>query len=136
MTNDQWQMSNKYPMPNGQSGRFDIYERCLGFAVKISAFVDKLPKRFSSIEYGKQLLRSSASIGANMQEADGALTKKDFINKVGIARREAKETNYWLQLLKYSKLADNTNIDYLLQESKEIKLILSSIINNTRRNMK
>jgi four helix bundle protein len=80
--------------------KFDIKERSLKFAVSVARFIDGLPKKQSAIEYGKQLMRSSASIGANLEEADGALSKKDFINKIGIARKESKESRYWLQLIK------------------------------------
>lgn len=71
-----------------------------------------------------------------MEEADGAVSKKDFLNKVGIARKEAKESNYWLKLIQNVVLISNQSVkvelDFLLQESNEIKLILSSIINKTK----
>jgi len=132
MTNDQFQMTNKLPITNAKHGKFDIYDRCMSFALRAAKLVDIIPRKPSLIEYGKQLIRSSASIGANMEEADGALTKKDFVNKVGIARREAKESNYWLKLIEQTIPNQFQELDILLRESKEIKLILSSIINKTR----
>lgn len=117
--------------------KFDIKERSLKFAARVARFIDGLPKKQSAIEYGKQLIRSSASVGANLEEADGALSKKDFVNKIGIARREAKETRYWLQLIKQVELATDIEVkrelDCLIGESEELKLILSSIINKTQR---
>ncbi len=74
--------------------KFDIYDRTLEFAVRVALFIDKLPKGIASVEYAKQLIRSSGSIGANMEEADGAVSRKDFVNKVGIARKEAKESGH------------------------------------------
>lgn len=119
--------------------RLDIHDRALMLAIKAAKLVDRLPNnKRSAYEYGKQLIRSSASIGSNMQEADGALSKRDFLNKLGIARKEAKETHYWLLLIK--EVINKTDPEYindlywLLNESREIKLILSKIIINTRAN--
>src|SRR3990167_2171281 len=83
-------------MPNR---KYDIYDRAFNFAVRVANFLETLPKRTVFIEYGRQLIKSSGSIGANINEADGALTKKDFVNKMGIARRETKESKHWLQLI-------------------------------------
>jgi len=70
-----------------------------------------------------------------MEEADGAVSRKDFVNKVGIARKEAKESGHWLRLIKkvgLVKLQDqHKEIDWLINEAKELVLILSSIINKT-----
>jgi len=140
MTNYQFPMPNKLPMTNIKLKKFDIKERTFQFAVKIAEFVNKLPKKQSLIEYSRQLIRASASIGANLEEADGALSKKDFINKMGISRREAKESRYWLALIKEVELVGNPEIkekvDWLINESMELKLILSSIINKTESNIK
>ncbi len=114
---------------------FNIRERSLEFAICIAKFVDCLPFKQSAVEFSKQLLRSSASIGANLEEADGALSKKDFLNKIGISRREAKETHYWLRLLNGANLINEQKKNeffILLKEAEELKLILSSIINKTK----
>lgn len=140
MTNYQFSMSNKLSMSNEQYKRFDIKERSLLFAARAARLIDKLPKKQSAIEYGKQLIRASASIGANLEEADGALSKKDFINKIGIARKEAKESRYWLQLIKHVELVGDIEtkkeLNWLIDESEELKLILSSIINKTKAKIK
>ena len=77
----------------------------------------------------KQLIRSGTSIGANMEEADGASSKNDFINKVTIARKEARETVYWLQLIKKAELVHHKDnllqLDDLINEAGEIKLELA-----------
>jgi len=70
MSNIKSQITNGFPISNGQSRKYDIYDRIFDFAVKTAIFIDKLPKRLSFMEYGRQLVRSSASIGANMEEAD------------------------------------------------------------------
>ena len=84
----------------------------------------------------KQLIRSGTSIGANMEEADGASSKNDFINKVTIARKEARETVYWLQLIKKAELVHHKDnllqLDDLINEAGEIKRVLSAIIIKAR----
>ena len=77
------------------SKKYDIYERAFDFAVRTNKLLEKLPKTTAFIEYSRQLIKASGSIGSNLAEADGALTKKDFINKVGIARRESRESRHW-----------------------------------------
>jgi len=125
-------MSNKCPMTNQR--KYDIKERSLAFAVRTAKLIDSFPRKITLLEYSKQLARACASIGANLEEADGALSKKDFLNKIGIARKEAKETRYWLQLIKQISTNNPADLDPLIKESEEIKLILSSIINNTKAN--
>ena len=113
-----------------------IQERALEYGVRILKFADKLPKTIAGNILAKQLIRSGTSIGANMEEADGAASKADFINKVAIARKEAKETRYWLQLILKAEMINNQNsikeLNTLLQEAHELMKILSSIINKTK----
>jgi len=78
---------------------YDLEERTLTFARNIRAFLQKLPKTIAHMEDGKQLLRSSGSIGANYIEANEALGRKDFLMKIKISRKEAKESRYWLNLI-------------------------------------
>ena len=115
-----------------------IQDRALDFGVRIVKFADKLPKSAAGSVLVKQLIRSGVSIGANMEEADGASSKADFINKVIIARKEARETAYWLQLIKRAALVHHeTNLkmlDELIVEVEEIKRVLSAIANKAREN--
>ena len=78
--------------------RYDLEERTFKFAKRVRILVSKLTKTISNIEDGKQAVRSSGSIGANYIEANEALSKKDFMMRIKICRKEAKETNYWLNL--------------------------------------
>ena len=123
-------------MPNKK--QFDIYNRVFDFAVKTVKFLDKLPKSTASFEYSKQLIRSSGSIGANLEEADGALSRKDFVNKLGIARKEAKESKHWLRLIESTSSIKGQDLkeemSWLIQENTEIMLILNSIITKTKEN--
>jgi len=114
----------------------EIQERTLEFGVRIIKFADKLPKSPAGGVIVKQLIRAGTSIGANMEEADGASSKKDFINKVIIARKEARETRYWLRLIEKAELIHNVNnkreLGKLIKESYELMKILSSIANKAR----
>lgn len=114
----------------------EIQERTLEFGVKIIKFADKLPKSPAGSVIVKQVIRSGTSVGANMEEADGASSKKDFINKVTIARKEARETRYWLRLVKKAELIHNVNnkqeLEGLIKESHELMKILSAIVNKAK----
>jgi four helix bundle protein len=109
---------------------FDLEERTLTFAKNVRTFVKKIPRTISNSEDGKQLVRSSGSIGANYIEANESLSKKDFQMRIKIARKEAKESQYWLKLIdtqENSVLIQEQN--HLLQEVLELKKILSAILN-------
>lgn len=114
----------------------EIQERSLGFGVRILKFADKLPKTAAGAVLAKQLIRSGTSIGANMEEADGASSKADFINKVTIARKETRETRYWLQLIYKAELIhhkfNQEELAALIQESHELMKVLSAIINKAK----
>lgn len=112
---------------------YDIHERIYKFIVRVITLVNKLPKTPSNLVIIAQLLRSATSMGANDQEADGTLTKKDFVSKFGIVRKENKETNFWLRLTSdtNSKEINKESLE-ILAEGKELVAIISSILNKTR----
>jgi four helix bundle protein len=118
--------------------KYNLDERMLKFAANVGKFINQLPTNQLLKEYSRQLIRSSASIGANYEEADGTLTKKDFINKIGIARRESRESKYCLKLIKKVELVNKKEqlelLEKLIKESNELMLILSSIINKCKGN--
>ncbi len=78
---------------------FDLEERTFLFAKRVRAFVKRLPRTIASIEDARQLIKASGSVGANYIEANDSLGKKDFLMRIKICRKEAKESRYWLQLL-------------------------------------
>jgi four helix bundle protein len=78
-----------------------------------------------------QLLRSGTSIGANVEEAIVAQSKKDFISKMSISLKEARETNYWLRLLRDSKISTSETVSPLITESEELIKILYKIIDSS-----
>ena len=79
--------------------RYDLEERTFKFALDVSRFCKKFPRTIGNIEYVKQLIRSSGSVGANYIEANESLSKKDFVMRIKICRKEAKESRYWLLLI-------------------------------------
>jgi len=81
------------------SKQYDLEERTFEFAKRTREFVKKLARTTGNFEDGKQLIRSSGSVGANYIEANESLSKKDFVMRIKISRKEAKETRYWLQLV-------------------------------------
>ena len=78
---------------------YDLEDRTFEFAKAVRVFVRKLKKDIANIEDGKQVVRSSGSVGANYIEANDALSKKDFVMRIKICRKEAKESRYWLRLI-------------------------------------
>ena len=113
--------------------KYDLEERTFLFAKSVRIFVKTLPKTITTIEDGKQLIRSSGSIGANYLEANEALSKKDFLMRIKISRKEAKESHYWLRLIHEThNLQNSTAAEKLIQEADELKKIFSSIVEKTK----
>jgi four helix bundle protein len=110
-----------------------IAEKTFDFALHIIALYKVLTKQNEYV-LSKQLLRSGTSIGANVEEAIGGHSKKDFIAKMIIAHKEARETKYWLRLLQKSNIINNDHAS-LLGEIEDILNILTAIINTSRKNL-
>src|SRR5207302_1057776 len=112
--------------------RFNFEERTFLFAKRVRAFMKRIPRTLSNIEDGKQLVKSSGSVGANYIEANEALSKKDFRMRAKISRKESKESRYWLRLI---DLANDPELEkervLLIQESTELLKIFSAIPNKT-----
>src|SRR5216117_4297771 len=93
-------MSKSETNPNSETPKpYDLEERTTVFAEQSRAFVKRLQRTIGNVEDAKQFIRASGSIGANYIEANEAIGRKDFVMKIKICRREAKETCYWLSLL-------------------------------------
>ena len=109
--------------------RRDLEERTFEFAESVRAFVKQLPRTISNTEDVRQLVRASGSAAANWIEADEGLSKKDFLMRVKICRKEAKESRLFLRLVD-AGLANATLSarDQLADEARELTLIFSSII--------
>jgi len=113
--------------PKSNNHKFDLEDRTLEFAMNVVRLCKQLPSNSVNREIISQLVRSGGSVGANYREANDALSKKDFGYRIKISRKEAKETYYWLQLLKEANAEFKGEIDVLLQEALELKSIFSSI---------
>lgn len=114
-------------IPN--SKQYDLEERTFKFAKDVRSFVKKLPKTIGNIEDGKQVVRASGSVAANYIEANEALSKKDFLMRIKICRKEAKESRLWLRL---TDTRNNQELEKersrLIQEATELMNIFGSII--------
>jgi four helix bundle protein len=110
-----------------------ILQKSSDFSVEISKLVVVLRRRRETIIFN-QLLRSATSIGANVHEASAAMTKKDFILKMSIASKEARESAYWLKLLSDSKLVDLDYSSYRTANDEIIK-ILTAILKTAQSNL-
>jgi len=113
----------------------EIQERTFEFAiriVKLCQYLDEKPgvKRTLS----NQLLRSGTSVGANIEEAQAGQSRADFLSKMSIASKEARETLYWLKLLEKTELLSIDRLQDLKQEADEIVRILTSIVKATKKN--
>jgi four helix bundle protein len=102
------------------------------FIVRVIKVANSLPKSASNNVIVPQIMRCVTSMGANDQEADGTLTKKDFIHCYTVVRKENKETNFWLRLIADTNPDLKPKMEQVIQEGKEIAAIISSIINKTR----
>jgi four helix bundle protein len=112
---------------------YDLEERTFQFAKDVRFFVKTLPKTIANIEDGKQLIKASGSVGANDIEANESLGKKDFLMRIRISRKEAKESAYWLRLIHETNELKNANEALrLIQEANELKKIFSSILEKSK----
>ena len=112
---------------------YDLEERTFQFAKAVRIFVKILPKTIANIEDGKQLVKASGSVGANYREANESLSKKDFVMRIKICRKEAKESAYWLRLIKETNSLTNADdAKKLMQEANELKKIFSAILEKSK----
>jgi four helix bundle protein len=113
-------------------GKNDLESRLFNFAINTIKYLRALPisTEINVIKY--QLTKSATSSGANYEEAQAGSSKLDFTNKVRISLREMRESNYWLRILKGINEETNPEIEKLIQESKELKLILGAIVQKAR----
>lgn len=109
-----------------------VYDKAYQFAISIVRTYRFLTKEKREFLLSKQLIRSGTSIGANIAEANGAVSKADFSNKVGIAYKECLETKYWLSLLKDTDYIDNKSFEAIFTKADEIGRILFSIIRTSK----
>lgn len=111
---------------------FDIRQRTLKFAVSIIRLTSLLPKNAAGFAIASQVVRSGMSIGANIEEAQDAASRKDFIHGLIISLKEARETEYWLRVIKEAELISGSKLDEGLQEVNELIKILTTIVKRSK----
>ncbi len=129
-----------YPLPSDDNGfkvseqkENPIRDKSFEFALKIVCLYQELQNQREFV-LSKQLLRSGTSIGANVEEATAAESRRDFLHKLGIASKEARETSYWLRLLSQSALEKGIEVEPLLEDSAELVRMLTAIVKTTSGN--
>lgn len=110
--------------------RFDLEDRTLKFAQAVNTYVRSLPRDIVNIENGSQLARAGGSVGANYIEANDSLSKKDFLMRVKISKKECKEARYWLILTQPSKEHESLKTS-LVDEATQLMNILGAILNKS-----
>lgn len=111
--------------------QYDLEDRCFRFAEKVNEYVRKLPKDIPNIENGRQLVRSAGSVGANYIEANESLSRKDFIMRAKISKKETKESRFWI-LLTVPNPVEQKEKTRLVQEATELMKIFGAIIEKSK----
>lgn len=115
---------------------FNLEERTAKFGEEVIKFAQAIDKNEITKPLIGQIVRSGTSIGANYMEADGAESRKDFIHKLGICKKECKETEHWLRMIATANSSLKDKCQELWRECQELTLIFSAIINNTKESKK
>ena len=115
---------------------YDLEERTARFGETVVEFCLSLPAGAVTAPIISQLVRAGTSIGANYCEADDAESKKDFRHKIGICRKEARETKYWLRMIAKAAPQNKAEARKLWTEAKELHLIFAAIVRTTDRNLR
>lgn len=121
---------------NLQNKTYDLEERTAKFAETIIDIMKKIPNDSINKRLMEQIVGSSGSIGANYCEANESESKKDFIHKMGIAKKEIKETKHWIRLLARANETFKNDFRKVWQEAQELLLIFSKIISSSRAKLK
>lgn len=111
----------------------DLSERLFRFAVEVIKYLRSIKNTPESKVIKNQLIKSATSAGANYEEAQGASSRIDFHNKVRISLKEMRESNYWLNIIKSAEIDGKEKLEFLINESHELKNILGKIASKTRK---
>ncbi|HAV61932.1 MAG TPA: four helix bundle protein [Verrucomicrobiales bacterium] len=121
-----WQLREETAVPEPRK-TFDLLERTAMFGEAIVRFAKTIPRSPANDRLISQLVGSGTSVGANYCEADDAVSKKDFKNKIGICRKEAKECKFWLRMIAAAEAPLKSEARLLWKEASELHLILCAI---------
>ena len=112
---------------------YDLEERTAKFGEAVIDFVKELPKNIITIDIIKQLIKAATSVGANYCEADCAETKKDFEHKIGICKKESRESKHWFRIIARAVPEKSVIARGLWKEANELNLIFITIVKNSRK---
>ena len=127
-------MTNQIPMTNDpMTKKYDLEERTARFGEEIIKFAKKIPKNSVTLPLTPQLVKAGTSIGANYCEADDAESKLDFKHKIGICKKEARETKHWLRMIVVAVPELKEEARKLWQEAKELNLIFNAIVRSSKK---
>ena len=116
-------------MTNFKQRQYDLEERTLKYTQRVIEYIKKLKKTLINTEISKQLIRASGSVGANYIEANESLSKKDFLMRIKICKKEVKESRYWLLLSESDNIKER---EYLIGKATELMKIFGSILEKSR----
>jgi len=128
--------NNQFPNSNNQSKTFDLEERTAKFGETVIDLIKKIPGSTINKRLVEQIVGASGSIGANYCEANESESRKDFIHKMGIAKKEIKETMHWLRLLARANEEHKDEFRLIWKEAQELLLIFSKIISSSKKKLK
>jgi four helix bundle protein len=117
---------------NQNSKQYDLEERTLKFTKEVIEFIKTLPRTVANTEIARQVIRSAGSIGANYIEANESLSKKDFVMRIKICRKESKESSYWLKLAEVKDSGGENQRRALIEEATQLTKIFSAIVEKSR----
>jgi len=112
-----------------------IKDKCYHFALRIVKLYEFLKDNKKEYTLSKQVLKSGTSIGANVEEAEAGQTKKDFLTKMATASKEARETLYWLKLLRDSGYIEKRLAKSLTDDAEELARVLTAIVKTTQKSL-
>ena len=122
-------------MTNDKNPKYDLEEMTAKFGEDIIEFAKRISKNPVTISLISQLVRSGTSVGSNYCEADCAESKKDFEHKLGICKKESKESKHWLRMVSNATPELKEDARKLWQEANELNLIFSAIVNKSRKKL-
>lgn len=118
---------------DAEGKHYDLEDRTFEFAKRVRAFIKMLPNTLANLEDARQLVRASGSVGSNYIESNDALSKKDFVMRIKICRKEAKECRLWLRLLDSGGKQDVQNDQEVLTgEAAELMNIFGAILRKSQ----
>jgi len=123
--------NSKSQIPSIKENIYDLENRCIKFSISIIRLSKTLKNNIENKIIFRQIIRSATSVGPNYIEANECVTKKDRIYKISLSKKEAKETKYWITLLKHTN-DKNVELDYLEDETSQLIKIFQTILNKLK----